>query len=157
MTGMLPLNLMIALVWAAAAGDFTFANLALGFAGGFVALWAFNGVFGPGYHRRFFSSVALILYFFYDLTMSSLQVAGAVLRPSRAAHPRFVRMPLDVESDLGVMLTANLITLTPGTLSVDVSEDRRELLIHAMFGEDPEEVVASCKHGIERRVRRVAP
>ena len=61
-------------------------------------------------------------------------------------------MPLTVRSDEGILLVTNLISLTPGTLSLDVSEDRKTLTIHAMFASDPEALIASLKSGIERWV-----
>ncbi|MFN3614431.1 MAG: Na+/H+ antiporter subunit E, partial [Rubrimonas sp.] len=67
------------------------------------------------------------------------------------ARPAFVTMPLDAETDVEITLTANLISLTPGTLSVDVTPDRRGLIIHAMYAEDPADVIAGCKT-MERRV-----
>lgn len=155
MTSLLPANLIIALVWAAVSGDFGVASLTIGFIAGFLALWAFSEYYGQTYHRTFIAAVRLGLYFLFDLLMSSLSVAYAVLFPGTVERPRFVTMPLDVESDIGVFLTANLITLTPGTLSVDVGDDKKQLLIHAMFGEDPDAVIASCKGGMERRVREV--
>jgi len=62
-------------------------------------------------------------------------------------------MPLDVKSDAGIFLVTNLISLTPGTLSLDVSEDRKTLYVHAMFADDPEEVCRKLKSGMERWVR----
>jgi len=64
-----------------------------------------------------------------------------------------VEVPLDVRSDAEILLVTNLISLTPGTLSVDVSEDRRTLLVHAMFADDEEQLVADLKGGMERMVR----
>jgi multicomponent Na+:H+ antiporter subunit E len=61
-------------------------------------------------------------------------------------------MPLDAKEDLEIMLTGNLITLTPGTLTVDVDPDRQFLLIHAMFVDDPNETIADLKNGMERKV-----
>jgi multicomponent Na+:H+ antiporter subunit E len=150
---LLPVNMLIAVAWAAAAGDFSSASLGLGFAAGFLALYAFSGMQGDDrYHRRVLAALGLTSYFVYDLVKSSAQVAAAVLSPARRQRSRFVTMPLDVRSEFGIMLTANLISLTPGTLSVDVAEDRRSLLIHAMFADDPEGVVRGLKDGIERRV-----
>jgi multicomponent Na+:H+ antiporter subunit E len=149
-------NLLIMLGWAVVTGDFTSANLVFGFVVGFGALWVSRGLFrGEGYHARIIGGVSLFGFFFYDLLVSSVQVAYDVLTPTLHARPRLVEMPLDVRSDVGIMVTANLISLTPGTLSIEVSPDRATLLIHAMFADDPEAVVARLKNGIERRVLAV--
>ena len=64
-------------------------------------------------------------------------------------------MPLDVKSDAGILLVANLIALTPGTLSLDLSRDRRTLYVHAMFIDDPDALRRELKQGMERRVIEV--
>jgi multicomponent Na+:H+ antiporter subunit E len=153
---LLPVNLLIALAWATVSGVFSAANLFVGFVAGFLSLAAFSEFYGDArYHRRVFATLGLALYFLWDLISSTWTVALAVLFRHHLGRSRFVEMPLDVQSDFGIMLTANLISLTPGTLSVDVGEDRKSLLIHAMFADDPEDVVAGLKHGLERRVIEV--
>ena len=67
-------------------------------------------------------------------------------------RPGVVAIPLDAETDAEITLLANLITLTPGTLSLDVSDDRRVLYIHAMYVDDVEELRRSIKDGFEKRV-----
>jgi multicomponent Na+:H+ antiporter subunit E len=79
-------------------------------------------------------------------------VVWDVVTPAVHSRPRMVRMPLDCTDETQIMLTANLISLTPGTLTVDVAPDKSHLVIHAMFAEDPDEVVHDLKRGMERRV-----
>jgi multicomponent Na+:H+ antiporter subunit E len=147
------LNLLIAVGWAAVAGGFDATNLVLGFAGGFVALWLTRPLFGPTpYFRRAFGAIGLAIFFLYDLLRSSVAVVLDVVTPHVLSRPRMVRMPLDCTEEIEIMLTANLISLTPGTLTVDVAPDGGELVIHAMFAEDPDEVVHDLKRGMERRV-----
>jgi len=100
--------------------------------------------------------VALILGFSRDLVLSSVQVARTVLGPG-SARPRFVIVPLDkARSDLEITMVANYITLTPGTLTVDVSTNRRTLLIHSLLaGDSGDGVRADVRGGIEPRVTRV--
>lgn len=98
----------------------------------------------------------LLLYFLWDLLRSSVEVAWDVLTPQTLAEPKMLLLPLDAKTDAEIMATANLISLTPGTLSVDVSDDRSTLLVHTMFGaSNPEATKAQLKRGIERRVLRV--
>jgi multicomponent Na+:H+ antiporter subunit E len=83
---------------------------------------------------RAFYVLQLFALFLWDLMVSSVQVARAVLSPRDITHPRFVEVPLpEGLSDLEITLVGNHITLTPGTLTVDVSPDRRRLLIHALL------------------------
>lgn len=105
--------------------------------------------------RRLWGAVTLFVYFYYELVVSSVRVAWDVLTPHNYARPGFVVMPLDAKTDVELMLTANLVSLTPGTLSVDLSADRSELLVHSMFGgDDPKGEIEAMKYGIERRVLR---
>lgn len=103
---------------------------------------------------RPFHILRLFLLFLWDLTISSLQVARAVLSPRDVVEPGFVVVPLTrARSDIEITLVANYITLTPGTLTVDVSPDRSTLLIHSLFaGGDGEGVRADVQETIEPRV-----
>jgi multicomponent Na+:H+ antiporter subunit E len=102
---------------------------------------------------QLYYSVALALFFLMELFISSVRVALAVLSPSGKVRPTFLLMPLDASSDSEIMLTANLISLTPGTLTVDVAAGRSQLLIHSMFGaDDPQAEIDAMKQGLERRV-----
>ena len=149
----LAVNILIMLGWAVVTGDYGSGNLGFGFLVGFGALWIAGGLFGDTrYHARLVGAVRLLAFFLVDLVKSSIAVAYDVLTPTLHARPAFVEMPLDAESDIEIVLTANLISLTPGTLSIDVSPDRRTLLVHAMFADDPEAVVAGLKAGMERKV-----
>ena len=78
-----------------------------------------------------------------------------MLTPQDLSKPALIEMPLDVERDIEILLVTNLISLTPGTLSLDVTPDRKTLIVHAMFAEDPEALVHELKDGMERRVMRV--
>lgn len=148
-------NLLLALVWAALSGEATLSALVSGFGLGFLALWLLHPMVGGD--RRYFLRVVygarLVLLFLWELVVSSLHVAWDVLTPAHRARPALVEVPLDLRSDLGVLLLTNLISLTPGTLSVDVSDDRRRLLVHAMFAPDPDRLRREIKGGMERWVR----
>jgi multicomponent Na+:H+ antiporter subunit E len=106
--------------------------------------------------RRTFYVVILILVFLRELVTSSLRVAWYVLQPTLHVHPGIIAYPLDVKTDREITALANLISLTPGTLSLDVSEDRSTLYIHAMqiAGDDPRTVRDEIKNTLERHVAR---
>jgi multicomponent Na+:H+ antiporter subunit E len=107
--------------------------------------------------RRVWFSHVLFGVFLWDLVVSSVQVARAVVSPRDITRPRFVTVPLRVTTDAEITLVANFISLTPGTLSVDVSPDRRTLLVHDIFaGDSSEGARASVRDGIEARVLRAA-
>ncbi len=151
------LNLLLALAWAALWNDFTLIGLAVGLLAAYVALWFACGVSGrqTGYFRRWPRAIGLILFFLKELVLSCVNVARDVVSPHPRLHPAIVRMPLEPQSDLEIFLVSSLISLTPGTLSLDVSEDRRFLFVHSIYAADPEALVAELKSGMERRVMGV--
>jgi len=87
-----------------------------------------------------------------ELVLSTLRVAWEVVTPAKTRRQGIIAVPLDAKSDLEIALLANLITFTPGTLSLDVSNDRSVLYVHTMFIDDPEQLKRDIKHGFERRV-----
>lgn len=150
------LNLFLALTWAAATGNFQPYNLALGFALGLGIIYFYQRVTGPvEYTHRFWRVVTFILFFIWELFLANLRVAYDVATPSHEMRPGVVAIPLTVKTDGQITLLANLISLTPGTLSLDVSDDRRVLYIHAMYVDDPDELRHEIKAGFERRVLEV--
>lgn len=155
MNGLL-LNLILALVWAAVSGDFSAQNLTIGFGLGFVILLLMRRVVGvPLYGRRALRVVGLLAFFVWELLKANLRVAAEVLHPRLTIRPGVVMIPLDVKTEAQITLLANLITLTPGTLSLDVSADRRVLYVHALSIRDPEELRRAIKQGFERRILEV--
>ena len=93
--------------------------------------------------------------FFKELALSVKDVAVTVLNPRRPIRSAIVAVPLDVESDAGITLLANMITLTPGTTSLHVSKDRKTLYCHVMNVSD--ESVGGIKDGFEHCVKEVLP
>lgn len=150
-------NLMLALAWAALQDSFSLSTLLAGYIIGFGALWLAQPLYGRAspYFLRSWRAFKLALYFIWDLLMSSVRVAATVLMPWRLPASVILEMPLDAKTDIEILLVTNLISLTPGTLSLDVSEDRSILYVHTMFGDDPEDTIASLKNGMERMVMEV--
>lgn len=153
---LLALHLTLMLLWAMATGALGLVNLAVGFVvGGLVLHFVGPALGDPRYAVRALGIVRLTLFFLKELVVSSVRVAVDVLRPTMAMRPALVAVPLDLKSDGAITLLANLVSLTPGTLSVDVADDRSCLYVHAMYGDDPEAVRRSIKHDFERRIQEV--
>ena len=144
--------LVLALVWGGVRADFTPANLMVGFVLGFFCLWVVRHRFDPGAFARAGHVLRLALLFLEELVMSSLRVARDTLSPRMDFKPVIVAVPLDVTRDIEITLLTNLISLTPGTLSVDVSKDCSTLYVHAMDVDDPAELRREIKQGFERRI-----
>jgi multicomponent Na+:H+ antiporter subunit E len=150
------LNVFLALVWAAATGDFNPGNMVVGFFLGFiVVIFAQRALGSASYGRKVVLVIRFVLFFIYELFKANLRVAYDVVTPSQYMRPGIVAIPLSVKTDTEITLLANLISLTPGTLSLDVSDDKSVLYIHAMFVDDPDELRHEIKAGFERRVIEV--
>jgi multicomponent Na+:H+ antiporter subunit E len=151
------LNILLAFVWQALTATFTLPSLLSGFVIGYGALWLAQPLFGDRspYFVRVFRIIRLTLFFLWELLVSSIRVAWDVVTPTHYSNPKIVEMPLDVESDFEILLVTTLISLTPGTLSLDVTPDRKTLIVHAMFADDPDALVRELKDGMERMVKEV--
>jgi multicomponent Na+:H+ antiporter subunit E len=147
-------NLVLAAAWAMLFGGFTWLTMTSGFVVGYGVLWLLQPLTGvkSSYFLRVWYWLKLLVLFHYELLVSSLQVLWDIITPELQARPAIIEMPLDVKTDTGILLVTNLISLTPGTLSIDVSEDRKTLTIHAMFADDPEAVCQELKSGMEKWV-----
>ncbi|MCR9257203.1 MAG: Na+/H+ antiporter subunit E [Alphaproteobacteria bacterium] len=146
------LNLVLALVWGAVTSSFAPGNLLFGFILGFISLWLVRDRFNLHNFYRPLRIIRLLAVFLKELVISGYRVARDTLSPSMNFKPAIIALPLDVKQDAEIMLLANMISLTPGTLSVDVSSDRSTLYIHAMNVDDPEELCREIKDGFERLV-----
>ncbi len=150
-------HIILALIWTAVTATFSFGNLLVGLVLGYLVLV----VVGPAidqsnYTRRVWKGITLILFFLKELVASSIRVAIDVMRPGFHMQSGVVDIPLDVTSDLEITLLANMISLTPGTLSIEVSDDKKELFIHAMYiDEGVEHVRENIKSGMERHIMEV--
>ena len=104
---------------------------------------------------RPFYALWLFIVFIWDLIASSVQVAVAVIAPGDRTKPRLVTVPLEATTPVQITLVANFISLTPGTLSVDVSRDEDTLLVHDLVaGDSSEGTREAVRPGIEARVLR---
>ncbi len=152
------LVVILALLWAAMTGSFSGVNLVFGaVVGGVIVLLLRKSLFGSGSLRRAGRILSLLGLFFYELLASAIRVALIVLRPDmqKVIRPAIVAVPLSVRSDVEITLLANLITLTPGTLSVDISADRSELYVHTLLFTDRDALIAEIKNGFEKKVLEV--
>ncbi len=107
------------------------------------------------YFKKLPKVLNLITYFLKELIVSNLRVLWDVITPGLISHPGIIGIDLDAETDLEIFLVANLVSLTPGTLSVDLSGDRKTLFVHVMFLENVADARADIKHGLEKRVLEV--
>jgi multicomponent Na+:H+ antiporter subunit E len=111
---------------------------------------------GSGFRRlRLARLPAFFLFVLREVVVANLKVAVTVVAPAGRLRPAIVAIPLALDRDAEIALLANLITLTPGTLSLDVSSDRRTLYVHAMATDGPDDLRREIQRGFERRILEV--
>lgn len=147
------LNLLLTFVWLALTGSFALVNFIFGFLLSFGIMWVINLQNG---NRKYFrvapKIIAFVFFFLYELIKANIQVAFDVITPKFYMKPGIARFPLEAKSDMEISLLANLISLTPGTLSLDVSDDKKVLYVHAMYLHDEAAFIAGIKNGFEKRL-----
>lgn len=150
--------LILAIMWAAITDSFTMLNFLFGLSIAVAALYVMRyRIAGPRIFRRLGRMASLAALFFYELVLSAFRVAALVMRPNLYAYlkPGIVAFPLKVETDIEIALLANLITLTPGTLSVDVSDDRKVLFVHALAVPERDQLISDIAEGFEAKIHEV--
>lgn len=150
------LNILLAITWMFLTGNLEFMNFVEGFVIGFIILWISKYASESSkYISRVPKVISLILYFFYELIVANLKVAYDIITPKHRMNPSIIALPLSVDKDFEITILANMITLTPGTLSIDVSTDKKILYVHSMYVSDPEKFRNEIKNGFERRLMEI--
>lgn len=149
-------NLLLSFIWVALTGTFTLEYFIFGFMLSYVIMWVITTKRREDqYFKRGPKLVAFIFFFLYELVKANIQVAYDVITPRYYMKPGIIRIPLTAKTDLEITLLANLITLTPGTLSLDVSDDKKVLYVHAMYVEDKDAFISSIKNGFEKKLLEI--
>ena len=149
-------NLALALAWCAIVGRLTLVDLVVGYAIGYGLLgWVIPVPAARTYVRRIPRVFVFIFVYAYEVFVSTLRIAWEVVTPTPRRSPGMVQVPLDVTTDAEIALLANLITFTPGTVTIDIADDRSHLIVHDMVLKDPEASRRHIKQRYERWVMRV--
>jgi multicomponent Na+:H+ antiporter subunit E len=82
---------------------------------------------------RLLHAIELLLFYIYEVLISNARVAHDVLTPTHHMRPGFIHLNIEGLTDRQILAASNLITMTPGTLSLDVTPDRKFLQIHCMY------------------------
>jgi multicomponent Na+:H+ antiporter subunit E len=146
--------LILTAFWLALTGSVSVLNLALGLAVSAASLLVLRGQLPEvDFRVRPWGAVKLALLVMAELFRSASRVARLVLSRDLRIAPDVVIVPVSLTRDAELTLLSNLITLTPGTLTIDVAEDRRALIVHALEAGDPDEVRRDIRSGFERAIR----
>lgn len=169
---MLALNFFLALTWMTLQRSFTLVDFFVGFLFGFLIIALtqrtlreqfldtaqFQRMEDVGnYPARAWYALSLAIFGLVSIIKSNIDVAKVVLSPKLKLNPGIVAIPLDIKSEFGITLLANLITLTPGTVTMDISTDRKTIYVHCIDLPDPEALRDDIKMNFERRIMAIFP
>lgn len=147
-------NLLLALAWVGLNGRFTLDSLAVGAIIGRIVLTvlAKGGVLPHTELRRLERGLSLLAYLLWEIVVANFRLASDVLRVRLRLTPGIIQLPLSVTTDGEILLLSAMINITPGSVALDVSEDRRSMYIHLMHITTAEEAKREIKDGFERRI-----
>lgn len=151
------INIVITFVWMFLYSSWDLPTFIVGYLVGIVLLLMLRRFFdGPLYIRKLYRFFILSLILLRELILSNIAVVKQVFKPKLTIKPGVFALKTDLNSDWEVTLLANLITLTPGTVTVDISPDQRTLYIHALDIDDIDEAVTSIKDSFEKAIMEVS-
>jgi multicomponent Na+:H+ antiporter subunit E len=149
-------NILLAAAWVLMTGNFEFLNYIFGFFIAYVVILLMSRSVSTvtDYPRRLPRTIYFLLYFIEELIKANIKVAIDIITPTFLGKPGVIALELDAKTNLEITLVANVISLTPGTLSLDVSADKKILFVHAMYLIDEDEVRVELKN-LEQRLLKV--
>ena len=120
-----------------------------------LVLWLLSYTYDRSFFRKIPKIFSLFFYFMKEVVRSGLRVAVDIVRPHFSLSPAVIAFPLTASSDWEITTLANMISLTPGTLSLAVSDDRKILYVHGLYIKDVEKEKETIKEGFERKILNI--
>lgn len=150
------LSVLLVVVWLLMANEFTMGALLMGIVIGLL-LPIFTAPFWPGRPDvSYRAGVAYVLLVLWDIVVANFQIAAIILfRRNRDLRPAWLSIPMELDTPEAITVLAGTISLTPGTVSSDVSACGNYLLVHALDAPDPQAEIARIKERYETRLKRV--
>ncbi|SRR5690554_774494 len=149
------LNLLLSLVWVALTGHLNYTNFVFGFVMGFFILWLLSRV-SKTEERNYFYRVPKILMFiisfFYDMILANIEVTKEIMTPELNMTPGIIAYEHSLKTDFEITMMTNLIALTPGTMVLKISEDKKILYIHGLYVKNKEKFVEKMRNGLEKKL-----
>jgi len=108
-----------------------------------------------GFIIRLGRLLAFAIYYLKELVLSSLFVAWDIITPKDYMRPGIVEVPVDLKSETAIIAFANLISMTPGSLTVDMTHDKKKIYIHVMYLYDKDDFIRKTKTQIEKRIQLI--
>jgi multicomponent Na+:H+ antiporter subunit E len=147
-------NLLLALAWVGLYGRFALDSLILGAVIGRIVLvvLAKGGVLPSAGVHRAERAVSLLMYLLWQIVLANFRLTKDVLSVEHRMRPGVIQLPLSVTTDGEILLLSAMINITPGSVSLDVAEDRQSMYVHVMHITTVEEAKSEIKNGFERRI-----
>jgi multicomponent Na+:H+ antiporter subunit E len=117
-------------------------------------LWLLSFFYDTAHFKKLPKVINLAFFFMKELLKANMKIAYDVITPTHHMNPGVVVYPLEAKTDLEITMLASLISLTPGSLTIDVSEDRKILYFHSMYikNNDMDKVKLDVRNGFEKRI-----
>ncbi|SEA95784.1 multicomponent Na+:H+ antiporter subunit E [Thalassobacillus cyri] len=150
------INIVIALMWMFLSESYTFSTFLVGYLLGILLLFVLQRFIPDSFYMdRVIKVIKLIVLFIKELTLSNIEIVKLVYKPKLDIEPGIFALPTELKSNWEITLLANLISLTPGTLSIAVSEDNSKIYIHAIDIPDVVESINDIKETFEKAIMEV--
>jgi multicomponent Na+:H+ antiporter subunit E len=151
------LNVVLAFLWMFIKVSYDPISFIKGYIFGLLIIFVLRRYFGSRFYLfRLWSFIKLIFIFIKELILSNIAIVKVVLKPKLDMSPAIFAMDTELTKDWQITLLSSLITLTPGTLVIDVSEDNKTLFIHAMNIGEVEDEINSIKNSFEKAILEVS-
>ncbi len=149
------LNLLLSLVWVALTGHLNYTNFFFGFIMGFFILWILARASKEEEKNYFFrvpKIILFMLYFFYDMIRANVEVTKEIMTPNLNMTPGIIAYEHSLKTDFEITMLTNLIALTPGTMVLKISDDKKYIYIHGLYLHDKEKFIDKLKNGLEKKL-----
>lgn len=149
-------SFLLLAVWLLLVGSVSFGHLLLGaFLSIVIPLLVQPLLIERPYRWHPLKLLRFLLMVMGDILVANFQVARLTLGPIERLQPVFVEVPIELDNELAISVLVSVVSLTPGSLSADLSTDRRTLLVHGLHVEDKVAMVAEIKDRYEAPLKEI--
>ena len=104
--------------------------------------------------KKIFYIVEFVVFYLVKLVQANIYIAWDILTPKMHTKPAFMEVPVTLKSNLGLLLFSNLLSMTPGSLSMDITEDRKKVIIHVLYY-STDDIMLKDLMGIQDKIKRI--
>ncbi|OIO60030.1 MAG: Na+/H+ antiporter subunit E [Verrucomicrobia bacterium CG_4_10_14_3_um_filter_43_23] len=150
------INILLAIIWTGLTGEISFVNFTAGFIFSYlILLVVYSRKRESSYFKKVIHVFLFFIFYVVELVLSNFSIAIDILTPRKKLNPGIIAFPLTAKTNTEITLVANLITMAPGEISLDVSEDKKYLYLHVVHIESVEKSIQSIQKSLEKRVLTV--